>query len=126
MSMTYCPKAGVTETSTNIAKAKGDFATLTSNHSSRRSHPTTIRLGPLPALNGHTEARKCPDPPRGHPPAGQDLPRPESALDHDQDDPSRGRDAQIGRPKNDRCRPSKADAWASLPDWQEADEDWAR
>src|SRR5262249_57595649 len=62
---------------------------------------------------------KCPHPPRGHPPAGQDLPRPESALDHDQDDPSRGRDEQIGRPKNDRCRLSKADAWASLPDWQE-------
>src|SRR5262245_66370267 len=28
-------------------------------------------------------------------------------------------DAQIGRPKNDRCRLSKADAWASLPNWQE-------
>jgi hypothetical protein len=39
--------------------------------------------------------------------------------DHDQDDPGRGRDAQIGRPKNDRClgRLSKAHAWAGLSDW---------
>src|SRR5262249_6822723 len=35
--------------------------------------------------------------------------------DHDQDDPSRGRDAHIGRPKNDRClgRLSKAHGQAA-------------
>src|SRR5262249_460083 len=56
-------------------------------------------------------------PPRRREATGQDLPPTRRAAGQ------RPCDAQIGRPKNDRClgRLSKADAWASLPDWLKMD-----
>jgi hypothetical protein len=45
-------------------------------------------------------SRKRPDPSSSDA-TGRDLPRPGLGPDHDQDDPSQGRDVQIGRLKND-------------------------
>ena len=44
-------------------------------------------------------SRKRPDPPLSRT-TGRDLPRRNCVKRHDQDNPSRDRDAQIGRPKN--------------------------
>src|SRR5262245_14938205 len=64
---------------------------------------------PTPHLSPGSVTENCylamaamrPDPSR--PRDGSGLATTKWALDHDQDDPIRGRDAQISRPKNDRC-----------------------
>jgi hypothetical protein len=56
-------------------------------------------------------SRKRPDPSSSDA-TGRDLPRPGLGPDHDQDDPSQGRDVQIGRETVFRFQPTP---WWSYP-----------
>src|SRR5262249_33104938 len=75
----------------------------------RNDHPNSapprwgfsLAAAQRPASRERKKPRRRCAPPRRRTTTGRDLPRPGRGPDHDPDDPSRGRDTEIGRSKND-------------------------